>query len=705
MKCTVPLVTLLFASMPMHAIAQGPVAKVVALLTELKAKAETNGKSQQQSYDKFACWCERTLTEKATEISDAKTALEEMQKLIMELKGELGTHKAEIAQLTKDIATNKQDQKDAVELRGKQNKEYDTERSDSEACIGALEMAIKALTGAGEGKAFLATYHEAQLLSVVAGVKSVLKRASAQDMISDDELSIVKKFVDAPEEFVGRHADGMSAAQISANPFGDYAPASGQIQGILKGMYDAMTTDLEKDNVNEADKQKAYEEIMSTKKQELETLEKTLQKQTSDEADKSKQLADSQATLDDTKEQLKADEAFFADTKQGCKDKAAEWAERTRLRTEELQGINKAIQILDSPEARKTFTKSTTTFLQLKSVRKTVKKSKMSSARTNAYSKLKAVATKYQNVALAEAAASVKTGGHFDEAIASVVEQVKLLREEEQADIDHRDRCQSAETKNKQDMADLDHEIEKTKEALGAMDDTSKELQKRIETLESQMKETKTEMKEILDSRNEEVDAFRKAMQEDMDAVDLLDKAIVSLSAFYKRNKLPLSLAQKANGPKYSVDEDKAPETTFAGADYGGRQSESSGLIGMLSMLKEDTEKEIQTSKEDDAEAEAEYEKERGALQATYDATKATKIETETQLADLKDKIAQYEEYKMQKGNELDAQKQLEKTIFEDCEWVKTEFEDRAKMRKQEMQDLLDSKNMLGGMEGDDDDQ
>merc|ERR1719197_1144102 len=148
-----------------------------------------------------------------------------------------------------------------------------------------------------------------------------------------------------------------------------------------------MTSDLESDNVAEADKQKSFEEIMATKKQELETLEKTLEKQTADEADKTKQLADSKATLDDTKEQLDADEIFFADTKEGCKVKAAEWAERTRLRTEELQGIAKAIEILSSPEAQKTFQSSGSTFLQLSSVKKP-KVAKESPARNDAYSKL-----------------------------------------------------------------------------------------------------------------------------------------------------------------------------------------------------------------------------------------------------------------------------------------------------------------------------
>ena len=44
-------------------------------------------------------------------------------------------------------------------------------------------------------------------------------------------------------------------------------------------MYDAFTADLEKDNAAEAEAQKSFEEIMATKRQELATLEATLQKQ------------------------------------------------------------------------------------------------------------------------------------------------------------------------------------------------------------------------------------------------------------------------------------------------------------------------------------------------------------------------------------------------------------------------------------------
>merc|ERR1719456_1575022 len=101
----------------------------------------------------------------------------------------------------------------------------------------------------------------------------------------------MKHFVSKPMDFMQRTTKGMSAAQVSANPFGDYAPQSSQIQGILKGMYDAFTSDLEKENVEEADAQKAHEALMATKAQELATLEATLEKQTKDDADKKDLLA------------------------------------------------------------------------------------------------------------------------------------------------------------------------------------------------------------------------------------------------------------------------------------------------------------------------------------------------------------------------------------------------------------------------------
>merc|ERR1719424_2771410 len=222
-----------------------PMDQTVKLIQGLEKGITADGKSEQESFDTYACWCEKTMERKAQDISNGKELIEETQILIKKLKGEIASHGAEIEQLKKDIAANQVAVKEATDVRDKDNKEYAAERTESEQCIGAMEMAIKVLTGAGAKKAgFLETLHEAELLSVVAGVRTALKHKVSRTF-SDKDMDTMKQFVSKPAEFVGQ-TKGMSAAQVGQNPFGDYAPQSSQIQGILKGMYDAFTSDLEK---------------------------------------------------------------------------------------------------------------------------------------------------------------------------------------------------------------------------------------------------------------------------------------------------------------------------------------------------------------------------------------------------------------------------------------------------------------------------
>merc|ERR1719215_1722570 len=238
-------------------------------------------------------------------------------------------------------------------------------------------------------------------MGVVSGLRGILHKPAVEEILSGRDMETLKKFVQHPQGFTGSNAGALSAMQIANNPFGDYAPQSTQIQGILKGMYDAFTASLEKANAEEADAQKAFEELMATKKKELETLQLTLEKEELDQAEKTKKLADARVDLDDTKEQLKADEEFFAITKENCKIKSQERSERSRLRTEEMHGIGQAIQILNNKISRTVFKNATTTFLQLSSRKGDLSK---------AYTKLRNLAHTTRDLKIAKLASKVQSG-------------------------------------------------------------------------------------------------------------------------------------------------------------------------------------------------------------------------------------------------------------------------------------------------------
>jgi len=664
---------------------ESPVTKVVELVSSLKAKVEADGESEQASYDKFACWCEDTLGEKATEISEAKETIEKTQTLIVKLKSEIASHQVEIKQLEKDIAANIESTREATEMREKESEGYEGEKSESEQCIGALEAAIKILTGAGENRkeAFLGTLQEAQLLGVVGGLKNMLRRASVEKSMKEEDLEVMKRFIEKPEEFVaGKKAGELAAVQIANNPFGDYAPQSTQIQGILKSMYDSFTSDLEKANVDEAKKQKSFEELMETKTAEKKTLEGSLETHTSSEADKSKELADSKTLLDDTKAQLESDEKFFASTKDTCKTKAGDWATRSRIRTEEIQAMQQAIDILTSDEAKEQFKQSAETFVQTSSVKS------MGPKINAAYVQLRNLATKYQSMSLARLATAVSTTGHFDKVMNDIDKMIAILRQEEQDDIKQRDTCERQENKNQ--MEDLNYEIKKSAAMLARLGDDAKALEDQKDALEADMTSAKKEMKTMSENRQDERDEHLKATKHDQVAVELLEKAISKLSGFYNGADKAAFVQKKA---------DPMPETSFQGKDYKGRQGEGQGIISILTLVKDDIVAEIKVTAKDDGEAQVNFESDYKALMQSWRDMEASKLSVEKRLAQLDLKINDVEEHKGSKEGDLSGEEGLEASIGTNCKWVSTHFATRATKRKNEIDGLVDAKNFLAGME------
>jgi len=693
MKCTWGLVVVLAiaaaGTVSGNSASGTPMEKVVQLLGGLKSKIEADGKAEQSSYDKYACWCEDTLGRKASDISNGKASIEELTTLIVKTKAELSSGTSSIGQLKKQITANIASERDATEMRNKEHNEYADDRSESENCIGALEAAVKVLTGAGGKKSFLGTLQEAQVLGVVAGIKGVLKTSGVTRKFSAEDIAAVEKFADKPEDFLGERTFGFSAAQVANNPAGDYAPQSSQIQGILKGMYDSFTGDLEKDNADEAEKQKMFEALVATKKAELATLEATLERTELSAAEATKTLADSKGSLDDTKETLATDETFFADSKESCKTKAGQWAERTRLRTEELAGMGQAISILSSTDAQATFKSATTTFLQLSSVVE-------SDDRSKAYMRVKGLATTYKSLTLAKIAVAIKTSGHFDNVITMIDTMVGMLRKEEAEDIHHRDRCEAKQNANQNAKDDLDSEITKATEKLARMGNNKEDLAKNMEAVVAEIKSTKASMDELLTLRNKEKADFKQALKDDADAVGLLGEAVAALSKFYADNKKTM-LLQKA--PEYAKDPDKAPETSFEDGNYGGAQGQTGGVVAILEMLKEDLMKEMQTGKADDATAQAAYEKDNAALKETLEAQDKKKTDVETALAELGAKVEDSEEDKANKNSDLDAEKGVSSSLATDCAWVKNTFKTRRDKRKLEIDGLQEAKDFLAGVD------
>merc|ERR1719316_1815590 len=136
-------------------------------------------------------------------------------------------------------------------------------------------------------------------------------------------------------------------------------------------MYLTFSNNLESDTLEEANRNADYEEMYARLEKENNEMKATRARKETEKAEAEAMLADTTKAYDDTEKQMKADTEFFDQTKAACESKHAEWTLREKLRDEELAGIDKALEILTSDEARELFAKSikpgVETFLQISS--------------------------------------------------------------------------------------------------------------------------------------------------------------------------------------------------------------------------------------------------------------------------------------------------------------------------------------------------
>merc|ERR1719316_1683809 len=139
-----------------------PVERIVKLLETLKGTTEGDRKAEQQIYDKYACWCEKTSKRKADDIVTAQEDLRALGQRILKLKGRIATRTAEIEELTENIKANEDAQEELTAVRQKQNQAWMEESAEVKQALAALQDAITVLAKATTPKGASAMIQETQ---------------------------------------------------------------------------------------------------------------------------------------------------------------------------------------------------------------------------------------------------------------------------------------------------------------------------------------------------------------------------------------------------------------------------------------------------------------------------------------------------------------------------------------------------------------
>jgi chromosome segregation ATPase len=198
-----------------------PVTKVVKLLKDMQSTLQKEMETDQEVYDKLACWCETNDKEKTAAIDTAQQLITGYTSDIEELSAKSARLDVEIKTLNEEIAKNQEALNKATAIREKELEEFNAEEKDMMQSIQALKNAITVL-----GK-----HHEMPaeaLVSVATVIRHHLhsKAQLLKGTISPDQKAKLTAFIQQPAGFQS------------------YAPQSGAIFGILKQMKETFETNL-----------------------------------------------------------------------------------------------------------------------------------------------------------------------------------------------------------------------------------------------------------------------------------------------------------------------------------------------------------------------------------------------------------------------------------------------------------------------------
>jgi len=641
------------------ALQDSPVTRVVGLLKDLQARIEKDGKSEQETYDKYACWCEKTTGKTAATITSVKSLLKKTGTTILKLKGSVAVGASEIKGLAEDIKKNQQQQAEQTNVREKENTAFMAEKVELESALGALEKAIAVLKAAS-GASFI---QSSVWATTVSDLLSKMSEASLRVKLDERQMDLLSKL------------SGKDA----------YAPQSATIQGILSDMYATFGKNLQTGIADEATAHRNYEDLMATFQKQLATLQETLVKKETKKTEDEIQLADATQTYADSEDQLKAEIKLFDATKKSCTEKTEDWSTRSSLRTKELEGITEALKILESDEAKDLFGKAikpgiskggAASFLQVSSQSAGVKK---------ALQTLESSARQSQSLRLATIAAQVRSGttGHFDAVIKAIDKMLVQLKEEEEADTAKVDKCREEYQEIGLAKNDLDWKIENNEAKIQKHQKAIDEKTDAKEVTIKDIADADKTLKEMADKRKAENDAYLQAKDDDEKAIALLEKAKTALAAYGK------SFLQSA----------QEPEAKFSDKDSAKVQTK--GVLSLLDMIIEDLNNELAESKAAEAAAQTDYESMKQAVEEQREKLDKARINLKAQIAEEGSSKVAEEDLKKENNADLSNEKKTEEDLKKTCDDAIKLQPERRKKRKVEADGLTQAKEFLAGASAD----
>jgi uncharacterized protein (DUF3084 family) len=649
-----------------------PIRKVVTLMQEMQKEVEAEGVTEKDLFEKFMCYCKGNNETLEKQAAEATAAGAEFRAKVEAETSEKAKVDQDLAQAKSDRADAKKDLAQATKLREKEHKEFVAENADQVANLDATKKAVVALEK-GMGGAFMQTSQGQKLSDVVSGF--------AESLDVDDKEALVS--------FLSQS--------------GDYAPASGQIVGILKNMADEMEKDMGATSEAEKTAASGFEELKAAKTKEIQATTDAIESLTARSGELAVSIVQNKNSAEDAEEEGADAIKFLANLKKNCATKEKEYNERVELRNQEVEAIGQAIGILNDDDALDLF-KSTlkspepapaapVAFMQVR----TKKGSALSKAKAliGAQKPADAHLALMQNT-LMQSLKNKSGKVDFSKVTKMIDDMVALLGQEQKDDAKHRDWCNKEFDTSADEDSALNRAIEALASSISQMRDEIATLSDAVKASKAKIAASDKSVAEAGEQRKAEHTEFNTLIQANQMAIELIGKAKNKLQQFYNPE---LSTPDPTVAPAAVFVQVKmhqpgpAPEV----GSYKPKGQKSNGVMALMDGLAKELETEVQAAEHEEKEAQKDYE-EMVADAGTLVAEETKSITTKSKAkADIEGSLEEAKRGHALKETALSELKTYVADLHQQCDFILKSFEERKEARTNEVEGLKRAKAVLAG--------
>merc|ERR1719428_2131871 len=580
----------------------------------LRTKILAEGEEEAHTYDKMACFCKDTTAEKQAAIEDGENKKEELMSQIAELTEMRDELDETIKSLLEEIKAAEEEIAKATEERNKEKALFEKNSADLISALEALDAAIASLKSS-KPASFL------QLQGLGKTVRKALDLADALGLAG------------------ATHASRMVTSLLQQDqpgvPMQDYDFHSDGIIGTLEKLKEDFTSTKVEVDEAEVKSQQKFDmfkqdkvDFIKAKNVELETAKKNRD-------DVIAQIEAASEELSTVSAQLLEDQEYMMELSKMCHEQAVTWDQRTQMRADELSALTSAINIVGGEVSHKTTAatvrlmqkkadisaarivasdqgsmeaieaeaeaadESSESFIQVSSAPRRLMTSflqKSSGGPTTAKEAvidvLRSEGNKMKSMLLLRLASQI-AADPFAKVKKLIQELIERLLAEAAAEANQKGWCDKSLGDAEQKREYAAEEIAALNAEMAKLEATRDKLTEEIAILDEEIAELKTNRNETTKIRTEESANNEETIKTASEGLKAIEMAMDILTKFYKTAAKATVLVQ---GPM-----DDAPDSGFkSGEAYTGAQGASTGIIGMMEVIKSDFERTIKVTEDEE---------------------------------------------------------------------------------------------------------